>query len=134
MVSSGSRFTSSGRGWVSWVGYAAVAVSVVGVAWATSQLVGEGVDPPRVESEVVTYTRREDAEVIGVSVNGRHRADILDAFRPVEQHVYNDLLDDTPVTVTYCDLAECIRVYTDPERKERLDVAVGGSHPSGQRR
>jgi hypothetical protein len=120
--------------WASWAGYAAVLVGVGGVAWATSHLAFEGNDAPPAPPDPVTHTLRDDTEVIGVSVDGRHRAYVLDALRPAAQHVYNDLLGDTPVTVTYCDLAECVRVFTGPERKRRLELAVGGSHPSGQRR
>jgi hypothetical protein len=70
---------------------------------------------------------RDDQLVIGVSVGGRHRAYLIDALRPLEGHVVNDYFADAPVTVSYCDLHECVKVYTDDGIEHPLDVGVGGT-------
>jgi hypothetical protein len=70
---------------------------------------------------------RDNAEVIGVSAAGRHRAYVLQALLRPDSHVVNDLLDNVPFTVTYCDLSDCVRVFTAPQRGRPLDIAVGGS-------
>ena len=69
----------------------------------------------------------DSAPVIGVSLNGRHRAYPLQLLMRPDTHVVNDLYDSTPVTVTFCDVDQCVRVFTDPARREKLDIAVGGS-------
>jgi hypothetical protein len=75
----------------------------------------------------------EDAEVedsawvIGVSVKGRHRAYRMRGMKLLETHVVNDLIEQVPVTVTYCDLRACIRGFTAPNESEvPLTVRVGG--------
>ena len=67
-----------------------------------------------------------DAIVIGVEAGGRHRAYALDAFYPRECHVINDWLGGKPITVTYCDMTDCVAVFTDPDADEPLQIAAGG--------
>lgn len=69
---------------------------------------------------------RGDAEVIGVTVEGRHRAYVVATMTPLRSHVINDLIGTTPLTMTYCDRTDCARAYTAPGRETRLDLAVGG--------
>ncbi|MDR3634500.1 MAG: DUF3179 domain-containing (seleno)protein [Isosphaeraceae bacterium] len=65
-------------------------------------------------------------EVIGVAVAGRARAYRLSALAHRSRHVVNDVVDGTPVSVTYCDLSDCVRVYTTPTQNGPLDVQVAG--------
>jgi hypothetical protein len=44
----------------------------------------------------------------------------------VESHIVNDLIDEVPITVTDCDLVDCARVVTAPQRGVPLDLSVGG--------
>ena len=74
-----------------------------------------------------SFRPRDDAPVIGVSAAGRHRAYLLQALMRPDAHVYNDLLGDAPVTVTFCDLDECVQVFTAPGRERPLDIEVGGA-------
>jgi hypothetical protein len=67
----------------------------------------------------------DDVEVVGVSAGGRHRAYLLSALVPIRGHVVNDLLGGHPVTVTYCDRADCLRVFTGPPGQP-FDVAGAG--------
>jgi len=64
--------------------------------------------------------------VIGISVNGQHRAYTIRALSRVDQHAVNDLFGNVPVTVTYCDLRDCVRVFTSDDDSERLGIGVSG--------
>ncbi len=54
----------------------------------------------------------DDAEVVGMLIGGVPRAYSLRAMAPPDRHVVNDVAGGVPVTVTYCDLAKCVRVFT----------------------
>ncbi len=69
----------------------------------------------------------DDDEVIGVVVAGQARAYLRNAMDRFDGHVVNDLVGDKPVTVTYCDVSDCARAFTDDSvANERLDVWLGG--------
>jgi hypothetical protein len=90
----------------------------------------------------------DHALVIGVRVGTAERAYLIQAMEvdlsiplnpttgsPVtagwdasdlSRHVINDVLEDTPVTVTYCDRTRCARVLTEPGQTGPLEVGVGG--------
>jgi hypothetical protein len=72
----------------------------------------------------------DNAPVIGVSAGGRHRAYLVSALLRPETHVYNDLLGDDAVTVTFCDVDQCVRVFRVPGRGRPLDVDQGGPDAS----
>jgi hypothetical protein len=98
--------------------------------------------PPPAEYRMLTYPGARkppavpaiasglgDAEqVVGVIVHGRPRAYALKALGGLPQnHVVNDLVGGTPVTVTYCDIDRCVKAFTGPG-SDPLDVNVGGYH------
>src|SRR5215472_8987706 len=58
----------------------------------------------------------ENTPVIGVSIGNQHRAYALQAVFQQDSHVINDWLGAAPVSVTYCDLCDCVRVFTAPDR------------------
>jgi hypothetical protein len=72
----------------------------------------------------------DDSEVIGVCADGKTRAYVVAAmaFGPKgpSNHVVNDLIGRRPVTVTYCDISHCSRVFTNEEMGTPLNVGVGG--------
>jgi hypothetical protein len=68
----------------------------------------------------------DSAEVIGVEMQGSHRAYALGPMSFPRTHVINDVVGGTPVTVSYCNRRDCIRVFTDPDGAEALNVSVGG--------
>jgi hypothetical protein len=84
------------------------------------------VEPPVVP--VNSAGVQENAEVIGVAVNGRARAYCLSEMQTPFTHVVNDVIDRVPVTVTYCNRTSCARVLTSPDEEmdSHLDVGVGG--------
>jgi Protein of unknown function (DUF3179) len=80
--------------------------------------------PPVVSAAAATLT--DGDEVIGVVIGGKARAYPLRALGGAPQnHVVNDVMADTPVSVTYCDLGRCIRVYTH-SGAEPLDIHAAG--------
>jgi hypothetical protein len=85
-----------------------------------------GVTTPPHES--ARATRAPDgAEVVGVCVNGQYRAFCLSEMGSPHTHVVNDVIDQVPVTVTYCNRSGCVRVFTKADDSHRpLDVGVGG--------
>ncbi|HTU93703.1 MAG TPA: DUF3179 domain-containing (seleno)protein [Gemmataceae bacterium] len=69
----------------------------------------------------------EDTEVIGVCVQGRARAYWVAALSGgPEFHVVNDVLGGRAVTVAYCDLLHCARVFTAASGGAPLDLGFGG--------
>lgn len=80
--------------------------------------------PPIVSAAVAALEDGE--EVIGVVWRGKPRAYVIQSMRGKPQnHVINDLLGGAPITVTFCDLDRCVRVFTD-SGSESLDVNIGG--------
>lgn len=68
----------------------------------------------------------DDAEVIGVTVNGASRAYALAGMSHPLSHVVNDVLEDLAVTVTYCDRRQCARVFTSAKEVGPLDMSCVG--------
>jgi hypothetical protein len=68
----------------------------------------------------------EDAFVIGIVVDGKSRAFAQRSLRNRQQHVVNDLVAGVPITVAYCDVTRCTRVYASRQRSEPLDVTQAG--------
>ena len=122
-----------------WVAIGAVAVAVLAafaIGWAsTKDWSNDQADqdlielPPLVAPVASTPDEarvRSDADVIGVTVDGRHRAYVVATLTPIREHVVNDLVGNTPLTVTYCDRTDCVRAFTADDRSTPLDLAVGG--------
>jgi hypothetical protein len=68
----------------------------------------------------------DDTEILGVRVADRSRAYVLKAFHDASRLVVNDLLEKTPVTVTYSDRSNHARVFTSKDRETPLEVWLGG--------
>ena len=74
-----------------------------------------------------TEARVTDTEqVIGITIGDEHRAYIVNAFAPLGQKVINDLINEIPLAITYCDIYERARVFTSTERGDYLHVGLGG--------
>jgi len=86
---------------------------------------GEGITrPPALGADEAGLDPNE--EVIGVAVGGKARAYRLRAFLDPSSHIVNDLIEQTPVSVAYCDISDCTRVYTGPKGGGPLDIAQAG--------
>jgi len=68
----------------------------------------------------------DDARVIGITVGAHHRAYSITALSDMTSHVVNDLVDQVPVSVTYCNQADCARVLTSDEHGQPVDLWLGG--------
>jgi hypothetical protein len=77
----------------------------------------------------------DDAEVIGVSAGGEYRAYVVRAFRGnPEHHIANDRIGGVPITVTYCDLFDCVEVVTGDAAGDRpLAVSLFGVDHNGMK-
>jgi hypothetical protein len=80
--------------------------------------------PPILQANEVEI--RPDEIVIGVEVGGRARAYRLSSFDFPSGHLVNDVIGDVPVSVSYCNLTRCVRIYTDPRVSTPLDAEVAG--------
>jgi hypothetical protein len=67
----------------------------------------------------------DDQVVLGVVVGDKARAYRLNAFKFIAYHVVNDVIDQTAVTVTYCDRDSCLRGFA-ADGDEPLPIGVGG--------
>ena len=68
----------------------------------------------------------DDAEVLGVEVNGIARAYRLAALRDINRHIINDTVHGVPVSVVYCDISDCARGYTGPANSDPLPIHQAG--------
>lgn len=68
----------------------------------------------------------DDAEeVIGVEVREHHRAYWVKAFKK-PPFVVNDVVDRSPVTVTYCSHTRYSQAFTGPRTNEPMEIWLGG--------
>jgi hypothetical protein len=68
----------------------------------------------------------DEDEVLGVLVEGKARAYSIKALVLAQDHVVNDLVQDVPVSVTYCSYTSCAKAFTLSDRGKPLEVNVGG--------
>jgi hypothetical protein len=69
---------------------------------------------------------RDDEEVIGIEVGSKARAYRISAMQGPLEHIINDLIDGVPVTVSYCNVNECVRAFTDAASRAPLDISQAG--------
>ena len=69
---------------------------------------------------------RPDEPVIGVEIGGRGRAYRVAAFDDASGHVVNDMLGDTPVSISYNNMTGCARVYTGKKGAAPLEIECPG--------
>jgi hypothetical protein len=84
-----------------------------------------GIDRPPTEAAEAADLA-DDTPVVGVVVDGKARAYSLRAMSPMTKHVVNDVIGETPVTVTYCNRTNCVRVFSDEARGKSLPVTLMG--------
>lgn len=84
------------------------------------------IDDPEVLS-ARTANLKESEPVIGVSVDGRHRAYRVSAFSEYPMvHVVNDHLGDRRVSLAHCDRTGCTAVLQEGPGSPPLRLAFGG--------
>jgi hypothetical protein len=85
--------------------------------------------PPVKQPDEVTLA--DNSPVVGVVAGGKPRAYSLKALAAGDGHVVNDLLDDVPVSVVFCDFKRAVRVFTADSRGQPLDLAQVGHSREG---
>jgi hypothetical protein len=88
-------------------------------------LIWPGIRTPPVVSAADARLDDEE-EVVGVSVGSHHRAYALSAFQKEIDHIVDDLVDGVPVTMTYCNVTRCHKVFTSSEGGAPLNIDLGG--------
>jgi hypothetical protein len=91
-----------------------------------------GIRLPAARPRAEVAALADEEPVIGVSAGGRTRAYLVRALGMGPQfHIVNDTLGRVPVTVTYCDLFHCTRLFTARGASEPLDISQGGLKSRG---
>lgn len=72
-----------------------------------------------------------DEEVVGIVVGGQARAYRLGAFHDQSGHLVNDVVNEVPASVVYCDVTDCLRVWTGPRHGAPLAMEVAGQLNGG---
>jgi hypothetical protein len=86
----------------------------------------EGIERPPVLS-ASSAPLEDSEEVVGVVVGGKARAYRLSALTDMADHIVNDVVEDRPISVTYCDKRQCIRVFTaEGTGTEALPIGQAG--------
>ncbi|MCG8651390.1 MAG: DUF3179 domain-containing protein [Pirellulales bacterium] len=72
-----------------------------------------------------------ETEVIGIEVNEKAYAFVVEALSQRGKHIVNLTVDGKPLSVTYCSLSRCTRVLTTPTDSpgwdgKAIDLRVGG--------
>lgn len=68
----------------------------------------------------------DDEPVFGIEANGKHRAYVVREMRQMTTHIVNDFVNGMPVTVTYCDIRDCVRGFTAEAVRQPLRINQGG--------
>ena len=89
-----------------------------------------GIDDPEVlrANQVDLPSNRE---IIGVEAGGKYYALLLEALVDPRQHVVNLPTDQGSVSVTYCDIQDCIRVLESPFDTP-VPLRIGGLNEEGE--
>ena len=64
--------------------------------------------------------------MIGVTAKGQARAYTINALSDRRQHIVNDVVGGIPVSVAFCDLAQCARAYTKSGESQPLEIEQAG--------
>lgn len=80
--------------------------------------------PPTRTAEATTWN--DDELVIGINVDDEFRAYRLRCMRTPDRHVVNDVVGEKPISVSYCNLYECVRAFSGEPSGEPLNLSVGG--------
>ena len=68
----------------------------------------------------------DDTEIIGIVEGEESMAYVCSAMAAPASHVINDFLLRLPVSVTYCDRTDCVRVFSGVESGKPLELQLGG--------
>jgi hypothetical protein len=101
-----------------------VAVAVP-VAWSMLNRQWEAPRPKGMSPEEVRKAMNhlaDESPVVGVVIGGKARAFPIRLMMRPDQHVINELHGSTAVSVSFCDIDKCVRVFTAGDRDRPLDL------------
>jgi len=84
-----------------------------------------GINKPKIRS-IAEVEIDDQAEIIGIAVGDRYRAYLIKSLSYMNSHIINDLIDDVPVSVTYCDRSNRIKVFSFYTRGKIIDLSLAG--------
>lgn len=67
-----------------------------------------------------------DKRVIVIEVGGQYFAYPLSFMNGIGEHIVNDFFHETPISVIYCYLTDCVRVLTKAENDQPLRIHQNG--------
>ena len=83
-----------------------------------------GVEAPKLLA-VDSANLPASTQIVGVEVDGEFCAFVLNSMLNPRHHIVNMMLNERPLSVTYCDLVDCVRVLTNDDKKP-ISLHVGG--------
>jgi hypothetical protein len=85
---------------------------------------------PGVETPVTLPARvaalNDDEQVIGIEVGGKARAYRLRAMRGLREHIINDVVGGSAVSVTFCDMSGCAKAFSGGDCRAPLKISQAG--------
>ena len=63
-------------------------------------------------------------QIIGVTVGDESRAYVVNDLSQATTHVVNDLIGKRPISVTYCDRTDVVRVFADANGETAMELGV----------
>lgn len=82
--------------------------------------------PPTVPAAAAEAAIGDDDEVIGVEAGGKARAYRMRAMRIPMRHVINDVVGGVAVSITYCNLRQCVRGFGGVPKEAPLELWQAG--------
>jgi hypothetical protein len=68
----------------------------------------------------------QNQQIIGVTVGDESRAYVVNDLSRMTTHVVNDLIGKWPISVTYCNRTDIVRVFADANGETAMELGVGG--------
>jgi hypothetical protein len=86
----------------------------------------EGVANPRIADSASAEMMKDQEEVLGVEVDGKARAYRLSVMRDITKHIVNDQINTLPISILYCDISDCSRVFAGRRADGPLPIRQAG--------
>jgi hypothetical protein len=87
---------------------------------------GEFETPERSFATVQETSLDDQDEVITLKIGEQHYAFPKRWMNGMSEHVVSEVYEDLPITVTYCNESECVRVFQGQVGEEKLDIMQAG--------
>ena len=94
-------------------------------AWIPFEIPGVNA-PKTISAADASRLMPDDEQVFGIVVAGKARAYRTLPMRDRLAHIVNDVVANQAVSVTFCDISDCVQVYHDANRSSPLPVSIAG--------